>query len=159
MYNQLNIYIYIYIQYFIFIFNERYLFIFVQKLMCEEKQNAVNFGKAIRKPIAIKAISLGIYLVIMQQFACGNPISAYGQTIFEKAHLNFPASIVPVIYLFSSLFGFLAVILVNKYLTLKTALLVSGFGCGIFTVSHLLSGSIQFRFFLTHVNKFYVFYN
>lgn len=102
----------------------------------------MSFKEALKTPAVIKAISISIFLVMMQQFACGNPISAYGQTIFENANLNFPATIVPIIYLFSSLFGFSSVILVNRYLKVKTAMIISGFGCGIFTVSKMTFFSI-----------------
>ncbi|CAH1404755.1 unnamed protein product [Nezara viridula] len=106
---------------------------YIEKTIYNEKSSVMSFKEAIKTPAVLKAIGISIFLVMMQQFACGNPISAYGQTIFENANLNFPATIVPVIYLFSSLFGFASVILVNRYLTIKTAMLISGIGCGILT--------------------------
>ncbi|XP_066909517.1 facilitated trehalose transporter Tret1-like [Halyomorpha halys] len=105
----------------------------IEKTIYQETERVMSFQAALKTPVALKAIGISIFLVMMQQFACGNPISAYGQTIFENANLNFSATIVPIIYLFSSLFGFSSVILVNRYLKMKTAILISGFGCGILT--------------------------
>ncbi|XP_014283571.1 uncharacterized protein [Halyomorpha halys] len=97
-----------------------------------EKKNAVSFWVAIRKPVALKALGLGIFIVAMQQFQGLNPINAYNQIIFEHAQLNFPASQVSIIYLFVGLvFLMLPVLLVNKLIGLKTAYIISGYGTSI----------------------------
>ncbi|CAH1401280.1 unnamed protein product [Nezara viridula] len=97
-----------------------------------EKENSVSFLVGIRKPVALKALGLGIFVVAMQQFQGVNPINAYNQIIFEQADLNFPAKHVPVIYLFVGMvFLLLPVLLVNKLFGVKTAYIASGFGASI----------------------------
>lgn len=101
-----------------------------------EKDNSSNFLLAIRQPVALKALGLGIFIVAVQQFQGVNPLGAYNQIIFEQAQLNFPASYVPVIYLFvGMLFLILPVLLVNKLFGVKTAFIISGYGTSVSLVT------------------------
>ncbi|CAH1401273.1 unnamed protein product [Nezara viridula] len=104
----------------------------IERAILFEKENASSFLEAIRQPVALKALGIGIFIVAIQQSQGVNPINAYNQMIFEHAQLNFPASYVPVIYLFiGTAFLILPVLMINKCLGVKTAYILSGFGTSI----------------------------
>lgn len=105
----------------------------IEKTIRLDKENAVSFWEAIRQPVALKAIGLGILVVTIQQSQGGNPLSAYQQTIFESAKLNFPASTVPVIGLLCGVaFSPITTLLINKVIGVKTAVIISGVGTSVF---------------------------
>ncbi|CAH1401270.1 unnamed protein product [Nezara viridula] len=105
----------------------------IEKTIRLDEENAVGFWEAIKQPVAIKAICLGILVVTIQQSQGGNPLGAYNQIIFENAKLNFPASTVPVISLLVGVvLSPLPVLLVNKVMGVKTAVIISGIGTSVF---------------------------
>ncbi|XP_014283702.1 facilitated trehalose transporter Tret1 [Halyomorpha halys] len=103
----------------------------IEKAVTQEDGNVAGFWESMTTKAAKKGIGIGIFLVLMQQFAGGNPINTYCQDIFEHAKLNFPATIVPLIMTLSSLFSLVSVVVVNRCLTMKLAMLISGLGVGI----------------------------
>lgn len=114
--------------------NLKNIFLF-QKAVFQDDGNKVNYWESITSRAAVRGIGIGIFLVLLQQFSGMNPINTYCQEIFEHARLNFSATVVPLIMTLSNIFGLVSVVLVNRCLTMKLAMFISGLGAGICFVS------------------------